>query len=171
MIIKEKTVEAINSQIQSEFAASAQYIAIAVYFDEEGLPELAGFFYRQSEEERMHAMKFVHFLLDAGAKPIIPPLPNMRNEFASAADAVQFALDQEKKVTHQINHLVAIATAEGDYTSQNFLQWFVTEQVEEVSSMTQLLQTVQHAGSSLLLVEDFVRRQMAAPAAEGGEAA
>lgn len=171
MIIKEKTVDAINSQIQSEFAASAQYIAIAVYFDEEGLPELAGFFYRQSEEERMHAMKFVHFLLDAGAKPIIPPLPNMRNEFASAADAVQFALDQEKKVTHQINNLVAIATAEGDYTSQNFLQWFVMEQVEEVSSMTQLLQTVQHAGSSLLLVEDFMRRQMTAAAAAGGEAA
>jgi ferritin len=171
VIIKEKTVEAMNSQIQSEFAASAQYIAIAVYFDEEGLPELAGFFYRQSDEERAHAMKFVRFLLDAGAKPIIPPLPNLRNEFASATDAVQFALDQEKKVTHQINNLVAIATAEGDYTSQNFLQWFVTEQVEEVSTMTQLLQTVQHAGPSLLLVEDFVRRHAAAAAAaESAEA-
>lgn len=164
MIVKEKTVDAMNQQIVSEFTASAQYIAIAVYFDEEGLPELANLFYRQSEEERMHAMKFVRFLLDAGAKPLIPAIPNLRNEFASAADAVQFALDQEKKVTHQINNLVAVATAEGDFTSQNFLQWFVTEQVEEVSSMTQLLQTIHHAGSSLLLVEDFVRRNMSAGA-------
>lgn len=158
MIVKEKTVEAMNTQIQSEFAASAQYVAIAVYFDEEGLPELANFFYRQAEEERMHAMKFVHFLLEVGAKPIIPGLPDMRNEFSSAADAVQFALAQENHVTEQINNLVSLAMSEGDITSQNFLQWFVTEQVEEVSTMTSLLQTIYHAGSSLLLVEDYVRR-------------
>lgn len=162
MIIKEKTAEAMNSQIQSEFTASAQYVAIAVYFDEQGLPDLANFFYRQAEEERMHAMKFVHFMLEAGAKPIIPGLPNLRNEFNSAADAVNFALDQEKHVTSQISNLVSIAQAEGDHTSHNFLQWFVTEQVEEVSSMTNLLQTIQHAGPSLLLVEDYVRRHSAA---------
>ena len=171
MIIKEKTVEAMNTQIVSEFAASAQYIAIAVYFDQEGLPELANFFYRQSEEERDHAMKFVRFLLDAGAQPIIPAIPNLRNEFSSAADAVGFALEQERRVTHQITNLVSVAQAEGDHTSANFLQWFVTEQVEEVSSMTALLQTIEHAGGALLLVEDYVRRRMAAGAAnEGGEA-
>ena len=158
MIIKQKTADAINSQIQSEFAASAQYIAIAVYFDEQGLTELAGFFYRQSEEERAHAMKFVHFLLETGAKPVIPGLPPIRNDFSSASDAVGFALEQEKHVTSQINNLVTIAQAEGDHTSHNFLQWYVTEQVEEVSSMTTLLQTIQLAGDSLLLVEDYVRR-------------
>lgn len=169
MIIKEKVVEAMNAQIQSEFTASAQYVAIAVYFDEETLPDLAAFFYRQSEEERMHAMKFVHFLLEAGAKPIIPGLPDMRNSFDSASDAVQFALDQEIKVTNQINNLVSIAEAEKDYASSQFLQWFVTEQVEEVDSMTTLLNTIKHAGGTLLLVEDFVRRTMAASA--GGNAA
>jgi ferritin len=168
MIIKQKVVEAMNAQIQSEFAASAQYVAIAVYFDEEALPDLAAFFYRQAEEERMHAMKFVHFMLEAGGKPIIPGLPEMRNEFASASDAVQFALDQEIKVTNQINNLLSIANAEKDFASSQFLQWFVTEQVEEVDSMTTLLNTIKHAGSSLLLVEDFVRRTMAAG---GGEAA
>ena len=167
MIIKPKVVEAINAQIQSEFTASAQYVAIAVYFDEQTLPDLAAFFYRQAEEERMHAMKFVHFLLEAGAKPIIPGLPEMRNDFESASDAVQFALDQEVKVTNQINNLVSIAEAEKDYASSQFLQWFVTEQVEEVDSMTTLLNTIKHAGGALLLVEDFVRRAMAA----GGEAA
>ncbi len=167
MIVKEKTVAAMNTQIQSEFSASAQYVAIAVYFDEEGLPELANFFYRQAEEEREHAMKFVHFLLEAGAKPIIPGLSDMRNEFSSAADAVQFALAQENHVTEQINSLVTLAMAEGDITSQNFLQWFVTEQVEEVSTMTSLLQTIHHAGSSLLLVEDYVRRMPAGGEGEG----
>ncbi|MCA9944091.1 MAG: ferritin [Ardenticatenaceae bacterium] len=169
MIIKPKVVEAMNAQIQSEFTASAQYVAIAVYFDEQTLPDLAAFFYRQAEEERMHAMKFVHFLLEAGAKPIIPGLPEMRNEFSSASDAVQFALDQEIKVTNQINNLVSIADAEKDYASSQFLQWFVTEQVEEVDSMTTLLNTIKHAGGALLLVEDFVRRTMAAGG--GAEAA
>jgi ferritin len=158
MIIKAKVVEAINAQIRSEFAASAQYIAVAVYFDEEGLRELANFFYRQSEEERMHAMKFVHFLLETGAKPIIPGLPELRNDFSSAADAVQFALDQEMNVTDQINHLVSLSLNENDHTSNNFFQWFVTEQVEEVATMTSLLQTIKHAGTNLLQVEEFVRR-------------
>jgi len=168
MIIKPKVVEAMNAQIQSEFTASAQYVAIAVYFDEATLPDLAAFFYRQAEEERMHAMKFVHFMLEAGSKPIIPSLPELRNDFESASDAVQFALDQEIKVTNQINHLVSIAEAEKDYASSQFLQWFVTEQVEEVDSMTTLLNTIKHAGGALLLVEDFVRRTMAVG---GGEAA
>ena len=170
MIIHQRSVEAMNAQIQSEFLASAQYVAIAIYFDEEGLPDLAQFFYRQAEEEREHAMKFVHFLLETGAKPIIPGLPDIRNEFSSAADAVQFALDQEMKVTSQINNLVGIATEERDYTSHNFLQWFVNEQVEEVDTMTTLLQTIKHAGGNLLLVEDFVRRFQPHAAEEGGEA-
>jgi bacterioferritin B len=166
MIIKEKTVEAMNTQIASEFTASAQYIAIAVYLDEEGLPDLANFFYRQSEEEREHAMKFVRFTLEAGAKPTIPAVPDLRNEFSSVADAVEFALEQEKHVTRQIDDLVSIAQTEGDHTSHNFLQWFVTEQVEEVSSMTALLQTIKHAGGALLLVEDYVRRHLATGGSE-----
>ena len=158
MIIHERSVAGMNDQIVSEFFASAQYVAIAVYFDEEGLPDLAQFYYRQAEEERMHAMKFVHFLLETGAKPIIPGIPDIRNEFSGAADAVQYALDQEMLVTSQINNLVRIAVEENDFTSNSFLQWFVNEQVEEVDTMTTLLQTIKHAGGNMLLVEDFVRR-------------
>ena len=165
MIIKQPVVDAMNAQIKSEFSASAQYIAIAIYFDEEGLPDLAGFFYRQSEEERMHAMKFVHFMLEAGAKPLIPSLPEMKNEFSSATEAVQFALTQEMKVTDEINNLVTIATKTQDHTSNQFLQWFVTEQVEEIDSMTTLLQTIKHSAGNLLFVEDYVRRVAAAAAA------
>lgn len=170
-IISQAIVEPMNQQIKSEFTASAQYVAVAAYFDNEGLPDLAGFFYRQAEEERMHGMKFVHFMLDAGVKPTIPATRELRNDFSGAADAVQYALEQEVRVTNEINNLVTIAKENNDHTSENFLQWFVTEQVEEVSSMTSLLQTIKHAGSSLLLVEDYVRRVAAANAsAEAGGA-
>jgi bacterioferritin B len=158
VIINEKTVDAMNAQIQSEFLASAQYAAMAIYFDEKGLPDLAQYFYRQSDEERGHAMKFVHFMLDAGAKPLIPAVPEVRNEFESPEDVVETSLKQELKVTDQINNLMHIAVEERDFTSQQFLQWFVDEQVEEVESFTLLLQTIQHSAGNLLLVEDFVRR-------------
>ena len=170
MIVNNKCVEGLNNQIQNEFQASAQYVAIAAYFDSEGLPALAAHFYKQSEEERMHALKFVKYLLDAGAKPVIKGIPDLRNDFGSASDAVQCALDSELKVTHQINELVATATQNNDYMTITFLQWFVTEQLEEVSSMSTLLQIIKHAGSSLLLVEDYVRRMPGHDAeGEGGE--
>ena len=171
MIIKQKVADLMNAQIRSEFAASAQYIAIAIYFDEAALPELAQFFYRQSDEERMHAMKFIHFMLETGAKPLIPSLPEFKNAFESPAEAVQFALDQEMKVTAEINNLVTTAVAENDHTSNQFLQWFVTEQVEEVDTMTTLLQTIEHANGNMLLVEDFVLRNPQHAGAAGGGAA
>lgn len=158
MTIKNQLIEPFNDQIKSEFTASAQYIAIAVYFNEMGLKELSNFFQNQSEEERMHAMKFVNFMLETGVKPRIPGTPDLRNEFDNPADAIQFALDQENQVTDQINNLVDIAVREGDHASNNFLQWFVYEQVEEVDSMSTLLQTVKLAGDNLLWVEDYVRR-------------
>lgn len=170
MIIKSKLVEAMNRQIISEFTASAQYIAIAVYFDDAVLPELAGFFYRQAEEERMHAMKFVHFLLETGSRPVIPATPTLRNEFNDAADAVAYALQQEIRVTEEINGLVSLAVSEGDHISNNFLQWFVTEQVEEVDTMNGLLQTIRHSGGNLLWVEDYVRRNPQHAAAEAQKA-
>lgn len=158
MPLNEQIVDPFNAQIKSEFTASGQYIAIAVYFDELGLGELANFFYRQSEEERDHAMKFVNFMLESEVTPLIPGVPELRNEFDSPSAAVQFALDQERKVTDQINSLVDIAVREGDHAANNFLQWFVNEQVEEVDTMSKLLQTIKLAGDNLLLVEEYVRR-------------
>lgn len=158
LLLNEKLVELLNQQIQNEFQASAQYVAIAIYFDSESLPALARHFYTQSEEERVHAMKFVQYMLDAGARPEIRGLPDLRNSFSSAADAVQCALDGELDVTRQINNLVDQADKCQDHMTRTFLQWFVTEQLEEVSSMSTLLDTIRHAGPSLLLVEDFIRR-------------
>jgi ferritin len=162
MIVNQKLVGPINAQVRHEFTNMFQYLAISAYFDDEGLPELAGFFGRQADDERIHAMKFVNFLLETGVKPKIPGTPDVRNDFASAEAAVQFALDQEIKTTAQINDLVSLAVAESDHISNTFLQWFVTEQIEEVDTMTNLLQTVRHADGNLLRVEDYVLRHMPA---------
>lgn len=170
MMITQRVGDTLNEQLISEFGASAQYVAAAVYFDEMALPELAQFFYRQADEERMHAMKIVRYLLETGAKPIIPATPAVRNEFESPEDAVGMALEQEKKVTDEINNLMRIATEEGDYSAQSFLQWFVTEQVEEVDTMTNLLLTIRHAGGNMLWVEDYVRRNPQHGGAPGGAA-
>lgn len=160
-MIKESVINSLNSQLVSEFSAHAQYIAIGVYFSHETLPELASFFYRQAEEEKMHAMMFVNYMLDMGIKPTIPAIGDLQNEFSDATDAVRFALKQEEGVTAQINNLVSLAEKAQDYTTRQFLQWFVTEQVEEVSTMNDLLNTIRHSGGNLLWVEDYVRRLMA----------
>lgn len=166
MILKPGCFDGLNQQITNELQASLQYTAISSYFDSEGLPALAAHFTRQSDEERMHALKFVKYLHDAGSRPVFSGIPAVRNDFASASEAVGCALESELKVTRQINDLVATAATQNDYMTHTFLQWFVTEQLEEVSSMSTLLQVIKHAGPSLLLVEDYVRRQFEAG---GGE--
>lgn len=158
-LISENLQDAINAQAGREFGASMEYIHIASYFDGRSLPELAAFFFRQSEEEREHGMKFVHFVLEAGGDVKVPEIPAARHGFDSAEDAVQAALGWEVAVTNYINDLVALAIEERNFIAQQFLQWFVTEQLEEVSTMSELLDTVRHAGeSNLLLVEDYVVR-------------
>lgn len=158
-MISDQMNAAMNQQIGSELHASNQYLNIASYFEVEGLPELAGFFFRQSDEEREHALKFVHFLLDTGARPAVPAIEPASSEINSAEQAVQLSLDWEREVTDQINGLMDQAIEENDHASQQFLHWFVEEQVEEVSTMDELLSVVKRAGDSLLLVEDYVARR------------
>src|SRR5215210_1056286 len=150
--------DALNEQIAHEFAAAQQYIAIAVYYDSESLPQLAAMFYRQAVEERSHAMMIVQFLLDADLLVKIPGVEAPRTEFANATEPVQLALEQEKRVTDQITALVALAREEGNLVGEQFLHWFLQEQREEVSSMSHLLATVERAGDNLLLVEELLAR-------------
>ncbi|MFV0415621.1 MAG: ferritin [Chthoniobacterales bacterium] len=157
MLISDNLTAQINTQIGNEFGASLQYTAIAAHFDSESLPQLANFFYRQSTEERDHAMKFIKFLLDAGARVELPAIEKPISKFPFAEDAVRLSLDQEIKVTDQINSLMDCALKENNHIASTFLQWFVTEQLEEVSSMDQLLKIVQRAGEgNLLLVEQYL---------------
>ncbi len=160
MLISPKMNAAINEQIGNEFAASLQYVAIASHFAGEGLSELAGKFYLQAEEERDHAMRFVRYVVDAGGRVAIPAVAAPKAQFASVEEAVKLSLEWEQTVTRQINGLVQLAIQEQDYIAQNFLGWFVNEQLEEVSSMDNLLKVVQRAGEqNLLYVESYLARQ------------
>jgi bacterioferritin B len=151
--------DAVNEQIGYEFGASQQYIALAVYYDSETLPQLAAHFYRQAVEERNHAMMLVQFLLDADEPVRIPGVEAPQTEFKNAVDPVAIALEQEKRVTAQISALAALAREEGDLVGEQFLHWFLQEQREEVSSMSDLLKLVERASeSNLLLAEESLAR-------------
>ena len=167
MLISKELEQAINDQIGREFGASLQYVNIATYFEQESLLELAKFFYRQAEEEKMHAMKFVHYVVEAGGQVRIPDVKGPQYDFGTAKDAVQAALDWELEVTRQINSLMDLAINQKDHIGQDFLRWFVTEQLEEVSTMSTLLKVVERAGNNLLWVEDYLARNPIV-AAEGG---
>jgi len=160
MLASEELVAAVNRQVGNEFGASMQYVAIASYFDSQALTGLARFFYRQADEERDHAMKFVRFIVDSDGQLAIPDIPAPKAEFDSASEAVGLALAWEQEVTQQIYGLVEIAKRDNNYIAQRFLDWFVNEQFEEVNTMSQLLQVVERAGETgLLHVEEFLARE------------
>ncbi len=152
-------VDKLNEQIAYEYGAHQQYVAIAVWFDAQTLPRLAAFFYAQALEERGHAMMMVQYLLDQGVDPVIPGIEAPKNGFGDIVEPVQLALDQEKRVTEQINALAAAAREHGDYAGEQFMQWFIKEQVEEVASMSALLTVVERSRENPMLAEDWLVRE------------
>ena len=168
--------EALNGQVANEFAAQQQYIAIAVHYDAETLPRLAAFFYRQAVEERNHAMMIIQDLLDADLDVRTPGIEAPQVGFDDIVAPIELALAQEKRVTEQISALAAKARDEGDYQGEQFMQWFIKEQVEEVATMSDLLKIVERASDNPLLAEEYLARESlgdegedpTAPAAAGG---
>jgi ferritin len=166
----------LNAQIGREFGASQQYVAIAVHYDSETLPQLAAHFYRQAVEERNHAMMIVQYLLDAGEQVEIPGIEAPRTEFDDVVAPVRLALEQERTVTEQIVALARLAREENDLVGEQFLHWFLEEQREEVSSMSGLLSIVERGRDNVLLVEEYLARsgggeggpEATAPPAAGG---
>lgn len=172
-----KFTDALNGQIAHEFGASQQYVAIAVWYDDQTLPQLAKHFYRQAVEERNHAMIIVQYLLDAQKPVTVPAIAAPRTSFADHLEPVRLALAQERDVTERIQALAQLARKEGDLVGEQFLAWFLKEQLEEMSSMADLLTTVERAmESSILLAEDYLARESVgdhgaargAPPAAGG---
>lgn len=163
MPIETAVVDALNAQMGRELEAHLQYLAVSSWFDAEGLPELTRFFSDQAAEEHQHAMKFLAFIQDVGGAVAIPSLNGPKATFESAEEAVALSLDWENSVTAHIDAAMDLAVEKNDHAAQVFLQWFVTEQVEEVKTMSELLQIVRRAGEgNLLLVEDYVARSTAA---------
>jgi bacterioferritin B len=152
-------VARLNEQIGHEFAAHQQYVAIAVYYEAETLPRLAAFFYAQALEERNHALMMVRFLLDQGLDPTIPGTDAPQSSFPDVVAPVALALDQERRVTAQINALAGLAREHEDYTSEQFMQWFIKEQIEEIATMSDLLRVVERARENPLLAEEYLARE------------
>ena len=139
MLTSQKVIDAINEQIGYEFSASLQYYAIAAHFAAEALPQLSQHFFQQAEEEKGHALRFIKYIVDAGGRVVIPAIDAPKSKFKTPRDAVKLSLDQEIHVTQQINGLVELARKQNDYITINFLQWFLTEQVEEEKTAREIV--------------------------------
>ncbi|MFB6722861.1 ferritin [Kribbella sp. NPDC056345] len=166
----------LQEQIRNEFTASQQYVAVAVWFDDQDLPQLAAHFYKQALEERNHAMMMVQYLLDKDIRPHIPGVGEVASDFKTALEPLELALQQEITVTKQIETLARTARDESDYVGEQFMQWFLKEQVEEVAAMNTLVNVAKRAGDNLFHLEDFMARETVgdngddptAPTAAGG---
>jgi bacterioferritin B len=164
MPVQKPVVDALNAQMGRELEAHLQYLAISSWFDAEGLPELSRFFAAQAAEEHAHAMRFLAYVQDVGGPVAIPSLAAPKPDFESAEEAVAASLEWEEAVTAHIHRIVDLTLDTRDHATHTFLQWFVTEQVEEVATMGELLQVTRRAGEgNLLLVDDYVARSVPAP--------
>lgn len=153
MMISENMNKKLNEQITNEFNASQTYLAMACMFEKMALTLLAKDFRRQTEEEREHALKILDYVLEVGGTVELQPLPAPRPEYPSVLAAIEAAVEHEQKVTKQIHDLCTLAESEKDYGTRNFLNWYVEEQIEEVSSMQQLADVARMCGDALLQLE------------------
>jgi len=166
-MLADRFVDALNDQIEREFGASQQYLAAGVWYEDQTLPRLAQLFYNQAVEERGHALMMAKYLLDLGVRPKVPGVRAPRGDFADVVEPIAIALEQERSVTEQISELTAIAREERDFVSEQFTQWFLKEQVEEIDLMSTLLDTAERSRERPLDIEDFIARE----GVGGGEAA
>ena len=152
----------LNDQIAAEFAAAHAYLAMSCALDRMALKVLAQRFLKQHDEEREHAMKILHYVQEVGGTVTLDAVAKPKKDYKNVEAIVSTALQNEKDITAKINDLMTLAESEKDYATRSFLEWFVDEQVEEVSSMTDLLNVVKLAGDNVLQVEAMVRHQMLA---------
>ncbi len=151
--------DALNKQIANEFGASNQYVGAAVYYDQETLPRLAAFFYRQAAEERDHAMMMIQYLIDVDEQVKIPEVAAAESSYADVVAPVRMAFEQEKRVGEEIYALFELARETKDYRGEQFMQWFVKEQVEEVALMSDLVNVTERAASNPLMIEEYLARE------------
>jgi bacterioferritin B len=160
MLISQELNAAFNDEIGLELFASNQYLNMAAYLEGLPLKKLAAMFEKQAEEERGHALKFVKYLNDVGGAVVIPAIPAPKPTYASVEEVIQESLKWETEVTNRINAMMTLAIEKKDYAAQDFLRWFVTEQVEEMATFDNLLKVVKAAGErSLIMVEAYLVHQ------------
>lgn len=155
----DRFVEALNEQIADEFAASHQYAAVAVWYEAQTMPRLAGFFYRQAVEERNHAMMMVKYLVDTGSPVHFSEIAAPSAEFSDLIAPIKLARDQEHRVSGQISEIYSLAREEADYLSEQFIGWFLREQIEEEATMSALLEVAERTRENPMTMEEFMARE------------
>ena len=156
MMIGKKMTDGLNAQVGREYSAAMEYLAMGAWFEEQGLEGFAKFFYAQGTEENEHGFKIVRYLGEVGGHVSIPALPKPRDSWDSVVAALEQFLEMEQEVTRAIYELVDLATAEKDHSAFQFLQWYVEEQCEEVSSATALLEKAKHFSEANMGVLDGI---------------
>lgn len=155
-MLKERVEHALNEQIQKEFTSAYLYLSMVSYFDDANLPGFAHWMRMQSREEREHAMRLFDHILERGGRPQLQEIERPPADFDSPFDAVEQALEHERKITESIHELYGLAVEEKDYATQAEMQWFVEEQVEEEESAEELVAALRQAGddSAALFILD-----------------
>lgn len=144
--MKERVEKALNDQIKKEGQSSQFYLAMASWAEAQGLSGTSGFMYKQSEEERFHMLKLIKFVNERGGRAIIPGFDTPPTEFKSVLNVFELLLSHEIQITESINDLVGVCMEEKDYPTQNFMQWYLSEQLEEEASARAILDKVKLIG-------------------------
>lgn len=172
-MLKENVQDALAGQLNAELYSSYLYLSMSSYFSSTDLAGFANWMRVQAQEELMHAMKFYDYLNERGGRVLLKPIEGPPAEWKSPQDAFEHTLRHEQKVTGLINDLVDLAIAEKDHATNNFLQWFVSEQVEEEASASDVLQKVKRVGdntsSLFILDQELAQRIFTPPAAKSEE--
>lgn len=169
-MVSKKMQDALNGQMNAELYSAYLYLAMAAYYEDTDLPGFANWMRVQAQEEMTHAMKFYDYLVQRGARVVLDTIEKPPFEWESPLNVSEHVLEHEKKVTGLINDLVNLAMEEKDHATNNFLQWYVAEQVEEEESVGSVLQKVRLAADSssgLLMVDsELAQRVFNPPVAE-----
>ncbi|MBF6437908.1 ferritin [Nocardia cyriacigeorgica] len=161
----------LRDQIRHGFTAGQQYLAAAVYFEANRLPQLARHCYGRSDEHRGHALRMVQHLLDRDLEVTVGGLDEVRPTFESPHAAIAFLHAREQRLTDQTVECAKAARASNDYLGEQFMQWFLEQQLDEVSAMTTLLTVLERAAGNLFDVEEFAARELPTTVAPAGNSA
>lgn len=164
---------ALNNQVEMEGTSSQYYLAWASWAENEGFAGISAFLYKHADEERMHMLKLIKFVNERGGQAKIPAIPEPKIDFKSPEEVFKMLYEHETKVTNEINKLVHLCLQEQDYTTHNFLQWYVSEQIEEESLARTILDKLKLIGSDksgLYLFDRDIETLTAASAAASGKA-
>lgn len=165
-MLNKKVEDLCNRQVEREGYSSNLYLAMASWAETNGFSGVAGWLYAQSDEERMHMLKFIKYINERGGKAIMPALKKPPVEFNTIQEAFAEVLKHEEFVTASINEIVALTLVEKDFNTHNFLQWFVMEQVEEEASARTILDKIKLLGNNNLYELDRDIMTFRSPAAK-----